>query len=173
MFSTVAQTWPFAGWGPPNAIHRGYRIRGAGGAMRRGHLGAERDRIAAGLGKETMSYMRLRGYRLLLIPGFGDATLNQDQIHKTSPRFARPAERCGIAAERLWLVGSPAEGGWATRFLRIIASHAQPTGTVGGPEGGEGLGVTMEITELAVNDSTLTLICNRHINTRSTTWPGG
>ena len=53
----------------------------------------------------------------------------------------------------------------ARRILKVVAicclcnvaSHAQPTGTVDGPDGGEGLGVAMEITELNINDSTLTL----------------
>jgi hypothetical protein len=56
----------------------------------------------------------------------------------------------------------------ARRILKVLAicclcnmaSHAQPTGTVGGPDDGEGLGVTMEIMELTVSDSTLTLSYN-------------
>jgi hypothetical protein len=51
-----------------------------------------------------------------------------------------------------------------------MASHAQPTGILGGPDGGEGLGVTMEITELAVNDSTLTLSYNIINGTMRDAW---
>jgi hypothetical protein len=53
----------------------------------------------------------------------------------------------------------------ARRVLKVLvicclcnmASHAQPTGTVGRPEDGERPGVAMEITELNIDGSTLTL----------------
>jgi hypothetical protein len=56
----------------------------------------------------------------------------------------------------------------ARRVLKVLAicclcnmaSHAQPTGAVGGPDDGDGLGVAIEIAELDVNDSTLTLSYN-------------
>ena len=41
-----------------------------------------------------------------------------------------------------------------------LASHAQPAGSVSGPDDNKGPAVTMEITELDVNDSTLTLSYN-------------
>jgi len=66
----------------------------------------------------------------------------------------------------------------ARRILKLLAicclcnmaSHAQPTGTVGGPDDGEGLGVTMEITELDVNDSTLTLRYNTRNGSDRDAW---
>ncbi len=56
----------------------------------------------------------------------------------------------------------------AGRLLKVLAvcclcnlaSHAQPAGPGNGPDPSKGPGVAMEITELAVNDSTLTLSYN-------------
>jgi hypothetical protein len=60
--------------------------------------------------------------------------------------------------------------GLAICCLCNMVSHAQPTGTVGGPDGGEGSGVAIEITELDTNDSTLTLSYNIMNGTNYDAW---